>query len=69
MRFTTTMRGQPVTVVYGTNPSGQVAGAWVELADSGPAELTDAEGDLVFEIASEQNKLAQQCRATQGAAA
>jgi len=68
MRFTTTMRGQPVTAIY-TTASGQVLDVWAELADGGPAELTDAENDALVTVCQDHNALVQQSRATQGAAA
>lgn len=60
MRFITTMRGQPVTVIYGANASGLAVDAQVELADGGPAELTDAEQRLALDLAIEHNTLVQQ---------
>lgn len=43
MRFEHSMRGQSVAINYGTNPMGEVAGVWVELADGGRADLTPLE--------------------------
>lgn len=60
MRFKTKLRNQAVTIVYGTNPSGQVAGAWVELADGGPADLTPEENVMALKLAREHNLLALQ---------
>jgi len=69
MRFTTTMRGQPVTVIYSTTASGQVLDVSVELADGGPAEMTDAENDALVMVCQDHNALVQQSRTTKGASA
>lgn len=46
MRFEVNMRGQNVAINYGTNPMGEVAGVWVELADGGQADSLTATDEL-----------------------
>lgn len=59
MQFQHTMRGQSVTVNYGTNPQGQVAGVWVELADGGQADTTGHEDMAVWLLAQSHNEQSQ----------
>lgn len=54
MRFEHSMRGQTVAINYGTNPQGQVAGVWVELADGGQADgLTAVEELAAWRLATQ----------------
>ena len=64
--FTHSMRGQSVTIHYGTNPNGEVAGVWVELGDGGQADgLTATEELAAWRLACQHNaaqqQAAQQC--------
>ena len=64
MKFTHSMRGQSVTIHYGTNPMGQVAGVWVELADGGQADgLTATEELAAWRLAMAHNEQQQQAQA------
>lgn len=56
MRFQHNMRGQAVTINYGTNPQGQVAGVWVERANGGQADgLTAVEEMAAWRLAMQHN--------------
>ena len=53
MQFETNMRGQVVTINYGTNPQGQVAGVWMRLADGTYAkDMTTDEEAEAFKLAN-----------------
>ncbi len=56
MRFEANMRGQNVAINYGTNPMGEVAGVWVELANGGHVVGLTAEDEAVsWALASVHN--------------
>ncbi len=65
-RFVHSMRGQSVTINYGTNPQGEVAGVWVELGDGGQAEgLTATEEMAAWRLAMAHNDEARKHQAQQ----
>ena len=70
MRFEHSMRGQSVAINYGTNPQGEVAGVWVELADGGQADgLTATEELAAWRLAMAHNEQQQAQAAAVGVAA
>jgi len=53
MQVQANINGRALVVNYGTNPQGQVAGAWAELPDGSVADLEPAEETQMWALAKE----------------
>ena len=53
MQVQANINGRALVVNYGTNPMGQVAGAWAELPDGSVADLSPADENQMWAVANE----------------